>query len=80
MQFLLTFFGGEGEEHKASALLSKKGEGSIESQQKFEFFCLCLSLTFALCHFNHRKKFAFSVPMIFNRGNLEDAKVRGHLN
>ena len=41
VQFLLTFFwGGEGEEQEASALLSKKGgrEGSIESQQKFDFF------------------------------------------
>ena len=40
MQFLLTFFWGE--EQEASALLSKKGEGregSIESQQKFDFFC-----------------------------------------
>ena len=34
--------GGGGEEQEASALLSKKGvwrEGSIESQQKFDFFC-----------------------------------------
>ena len=40
VQFLLTFFGGRGEEQEASALLSKKGgrEGSIESQQKFDFF------------------------------------------
>ena len=41
MQILLPFFGGEGEEQEALALLSKKGEreGSIESQQKFDFFC-----------------------------------------
>ena len=36
-------FGGRGwEEQEASALLSKKGvgrEGSIEIQQKFDFFC-----------------------------------------
>ena len=39
VQFLLTFWGG-GEEQEASALLSKKrGEESIESQQKFDFFC-----------------------------------------
>ena len=39
VHFLLTFFGGRGEEQEASALLSKKGgrEGSIESQQKFDF-------------------------------------------
>ena len=39
MQFLLTFLGGGGEEQEALALLSKKGgrEGSIESQQKFDF-------------------------------------------
>ena len=37
MQFLLTFWG---EEQEALALLNKKGgrEGSIESQQKFDFF------------------------------------------
>ena len=41
VQFLPTFFGGRGEEQEASALLSKKRgrEGSIESQQKFDFFC-----------------------------------------
>ena len=40
VQFLLTFFGGRGEEQEASALLIKKGgrEGSIESQQKFDIF------------------------------------------
>ena len=41
-QFLLTFFGGRGEEQEALALLSKKKgerEWSIESQQKFDFFC-----------------------------------------
>ena len=41
VQFLLTL-GGRGEEQETSALLSKKGEGregSIESQQKFDFFC-----------------------------------------
>ena len=42
VQFLPTF-GGEGgrEEQEASALLSKKRgrEGSIESQQKLDFFC-----------------------------------------
>ena len=40
VQFLLTFLGGRGEEQEALALLSKKGEreGSIESQQKFDFF------------------------------------------
>ena len=41
VQFLVTFLGGRGgEEQEASALLSKKGvrEGSIESQQKFDFF------------------------------------------
>ena len=34
------FMGRRGEEQEASALLSKKGgvEGSIESQQKFDFF------------------------------------------
>ena len=35
------FLGGGGEEQEASALLSKKEggrEGSIESQQKFDFF------------------------------------------
>ena len=40
VQLLLTF-GGRGEEQEASALLSKKEggrEGSIESQQKFDFF------------------------------------------
>ena len=40
VQFLLTS-GGRGEEQEASALLSKKGggrEGSIENQQKFDFF------------------------------------------
>ena len=33
--------GGGGEEQEASALLSKKKgmEGSIKSQQKFDFFC-----------------------------------------
>ena len=37
VQFLLTYFGGE--EQEASALQSKKGgEGSIESQKKFDFF------------------------------------------
>ena len=43
VQFLLTFFlGGGGEEQEASALLRKKGgkEGSIESQQKFDYFRL----------------------------------------
>ena len=43
MQFLPALGGGKGwEEQEASALLSKKGvgrEGSIESQQKFDFFC-----------------------------------------
>ena len=43
MQFLPTFWGEGGwEEQEALALLSKKGvgrEGSIESQQKFDFFC-----------------------------------------
>ena len=43
MQFLPTFLGEGGlEEQEASALLSKKGVGrevSIESQQKFDFFC-----------------------------------------
>ena len=41
VQFLLTFFGGKGEEQEALALLCKKGgrEGVIESQQKFDFFC-----------------------------------------
>ena len=41
VQFLLTFFwGGGGEEQEALALLSKKRgrEGSIESQQKFDFY------------------------------------------
>ena len=40
MQFLLPFLGGRGEEQRAMALISKKGgrEGSIESQQKFDFF------------------------------------------
>ena len=39
VQFLLTFFGREGgEEQEALALLRKKVEGSIESQQKFDFF------------------------------------------
>ena len=39
VQFLPTF-GGRGEEQEASALLRKKRgrEGSIESQQKFDFF------------------------------------------
>ena len=39
VQFLLTFLGGRGEEQEASALLSKNAgtEGSIESQQKFDF-------------------------------------------
>ena len=39
VQFLLTYLGGRGEEQEASALLSKKKgrEGSIESQQKFDF-------------------------------------------
>ena len=42
MQFLLALGGRGWEEQEASALLSKKGlgrEGSIESQQKFDFFC-----------------------------------------
>ena len=42
VQFLRTFGGRGGEEQETSALLSKKGEGregSIESQQKFDFFC-----------------------------------------
>ena len=42
VQFLVTYLGGRGEEQEALALLSKKGvgrEGSIESQQKFDFFC-----------------------------------------
>ena len=39
MQFFPTFGGRGVEEQEASALLSKKkGEGSIESQQKFDFF------------------------------------------
>ena len=36
------FWGEGGDEQEALALLSKKGvgrEGSIESQQKFDFFC-----------------------------------------
>ena len=38
--FLVALMGGRGEEQEASALLSKRGgrEGSIESQQKFDFF------------------------------------------
>ena len=41
VQFLPTFFWRRREEQEASALLSKKRgrEGSIESQQKFDFFC-----------------------------------------
>ena len=48
MQFLPAFGGGGGGwgEQEASALLSKKkGEGSIESQQKFDFFVMILCLT-----------------------------------
>ena len=42
VQFLPTLGGRWWEEQEASALLSKNGggrEGSIESQQKFDFFC-----------------------------------------
>ena len=42
VQFLPALGGRGWEEQEASALLSKKGvgrEGSIESQQKFDFFC-----------------------------------------
>ena len=42
MQFSLALGGRGWEEQEALALLSKKGvwrEGSVESQQKFDFFC-----------------------------------------
>ena len=41
VQFLLTYGGGRGKEQEALALLRKKevgSEGSIERQQKFDFF------------------------------------------
>ena len=38
VQFLLTFFGGRGEEQEASALLRKKGEGVYRESEKFDFF------------------------------------------
>ena len=53
MQFLLTFFlGGRGEEQEASALLSKNRgrEGSIESQQKFDFFSYDVTPNNQWCH------------------------------
>ena len=39
MQFLLTFGEGEGGKSKKLRLYYVKREGSIESQQKFDFFC-----------------------------------------
>ena len=44
VQFLLTFFGGGGKSKKLQLYYVKKGEGSIESQQKFDFLDAIASL------------------------------------